>query len=251
MRKKIVAGNWKMNGTRESVANLLTEIRAGQAMLDVDCELIVLPSFVYLAKTEATLLDSDVAWGAQDLCVSPGSGAYTGEISGEMLLEFGCRYVLIGHSERRNIFGDTDEIVTKKFSAAKIAGLTPILCVGETLEQREQKQTEQVIKNQLDAIVQLGHNSLSKTIIAYEPVWAIGTGKSASAQQAQDVHAFIRQYVAKFDQNTAEAVSILYGGSVKGDNAREIFHMPDVDGGLIGGASLQADTFLRIASCNK
>lgn len=249
MVKKIVAGNWKMHGTRSSVAELLLGLKAGQDQFE--CEMLVFPPYVFLEQVEETLGDTAISWGAQDLAVATGPGAFTGEVSGEMLREFGCSHVLVGHSERRSLFGDNDDVVAKKFVAAKEYGLVPVLCVGETLAEREAGTTEQVVARQLDAVIASDVSALNDAIIAYEPVWAIGTGVSASAEQAQAVHAFIRQYIAQKDQKLGESISILYGGSVKGDNAREIFQMPDVDGGLVGGASLQAETFLRIASCNK
>lgn len=255
MRKRnyIIAGNWKMNGTKESVRKLLTQIKTGVAMIANDpCEWIVFPPYVFLDETERELRDSKVAWGAQNLNVNA-SGAHTGEISAPMLKEFNCRYVLVGHSERRTLYGESDELVAKKFVASAKAGLIPVLCVGETLTEREQGTSKQVVNRQLMAVIkeangtELFHNA----IIAYEPVWAIGTGVNATPEQAQDIHKDIRQKFAGLDANLAEKLHILYGGSLKPDNAKALLEMPDIDGGLIGGASLKADDFINIGkACN-
>jgi len=201
-----------------------------------------------LTEVAKLLQGTAIVLGGQDVCPVTGEGAYTGEISGAMLRDVGCSHVIVGHSERRALYGDTDEVVAEKFLAAQAAGLTPILCVGEQLEDRESGDTEAVVARQLDAVLaqEGGVTALGKAVIAYEPVWAIGTGKTASPQQAQDVHAFIRQGLAERDTSVAEKMQILYGGSVKPDNAAELFAMPDIDGGLIGGASLDAEDFLAI-----
>ncbi len=211
---------------------------------DADCGVCV--PYPYLAQAQAALQGSCVAWGAQNLSQHE-QGAYTGEVAPGMLSDFGCRYVIVGHSERRALFHDSDEIVAAKFDAALKVGLTPILCVGETLAEREAGVTEQVVARQLDAVLrQAGVQGVSKSVVAYEPVWAIGTGKTASPEQAQAVHAFIRQRVAQQDAAVAQGLRLLYGGSVKPGNAAELFAMPDIDGGLIGGASLVAEEFVTI-----
>lgn len=245
MRQSLVAGNWKMNGTQASVADLLTQTVDGLAT-DINATVAVCPPYTYLATAVAAAKNSPLLVGAQDVCDQQ-SGAYTGEVSSAMLLEVGCRYVIIGHSERRHVYHEDDSLTAKKYAAAKNAGLIPILCVGETLEQRESDITEQVVAEQMDAVINLmGIEGLQDAVIAYEPVWAIGTGKTASPEQAQAVHAFIRAKLAKSDATLAENIQILYGGSVKPDNAAELFAQTDIDGGLIGGASLKADDFLAI-----
>jgi triosephosphate isomerase len=238
MRRRLVAGNWKMHGSRASNRALLDAVVAGIAGLDgVECTVCV--PFPYLQEVAEQLRGSPVAWGAQNVSAFA-RGAYTGEISTSMLTEFGCRHVIVGHSERRQLFGETDEKVAAKFAAALDAKLVPILCVGETLAEREAGQTEKVVGRQLDEVLTTtGVEAFSHAVVAYEPVWAIGTGRTATPQQAQEVHALIRK---KIFQGTP----ILYGGSVKADNAAAIFAMPDVDGGLIGGASLVAQDFLAI-----
>ena len=247
MRRPLVAGNWKMNGSLASVRELTTAIGQQSATVE-SVDLAVFPPFVYLAEV-ARLLDSTaVGWGGQTLSEHD-SGAYTGEVAPAMLTDYGCRYVLVGHSERRTLYGETSAAVADKFVAAQRHDLIPVLCVGETLDQREQGTTETVIAEQLDAVIDaVGIDALTSAVIAYEPVWAIGTGKTASPEQAQDVHAFIRGKLADLNPSVAEAIKILYGGSVKGDNAAQLFAKPDIDGGLIGGASLKADEFLRIAA---
>jgi triosephosphate isomerase len=234
MRARLVAGNWKMNGSRAANQVLLDAVVAG--VRSVEC--VVCVPFPYLAQAAERLRGTQVAWGAQNLS-EHASGAHTGEVSAAMLAEFGCRYVLVGHSERRQLYGETDAQAAAKFAAAQGAGLKPIFCVGETLEQRDAGRTEAVVARQLDAV--LGKRALGDAVLAYEPVWAIGTGRTATPEQAQAVHAFLRQRVGA-------AVRILYGGSVKAQNAAAIFAMPDVDGGLIGGASLVAQDFLAICA---
>lgn len=247
MRRKLVAGNWKMQGSLARNEVLLNAVAAGMArMPGVDCAVCV--PFPYLAQAQQMLRGSQVKWGAQDVHQSD-KGAYTGEVAASMLCDFGCRYVIVGHSERRSLYGESSRLVAEKFAAAQQAGLLPILCVGETLAQRESGITEAVVAEQLDAVVNLqGVQSLRNAVLAYEPVWAIGTGKTATPEQAQAVHAFIRQRVAGHDGQVALGLGILYGGSVKAANAAELFAMPDIDGGLIGGASLVAEEFLAI--CN-
>ena len=242
MRTKLVAGNWKMNGSLASNQALL------QALIPALCDLTrgqyaVCVPFPYLAQAQQALAGSNIAHGAQDVCRFE-SGAYTGGVSASMLADFGCRYVIVGHSERRNVFGESDETVALKFAAAIKHRLTPILCVGESLSERETGVTEAVVARQLDAVIRgSGIAALGQSVIAYEPVWAIGTGKTATPQQAQAVHAFIRARLAGVDRAMAQSLTILYGGSVKAANAAELFTMPDVDGGLIGGASLAAEEF--------
>jgi triosephosphate isomerase len=244
MRRKIVAGNWKMHGSRAENAALVEAILAGVTSDRTTC--IVCPPFVYLQEVWRMLRGGAVALGAQNVCAEA-SGAHTGEISASMLKDVGCEYVVVAHSERRTIYGEDDVLVARKFQAVQAKGLVPILCVGEQLADREGGRTEVVVAAQLDAVVRLsGIAAFEKAIIAYEPVWAIGTGRTASPDQAQAVHAFIRQRLAREDAKIAGAVRVLYGGSVKAGNAGELFAMPDVDGGLIGGASLKAEEFLAI-----
>lgn len=249
MRLPLVAGNWKMHGSRASVKQLLGEIRSKAAALN-HVEIAVFPPFVFIPETAIELAASNIAWGAQNLSDKP-EGAFTGEIDASMLRDFHCTYVIVGHSERRAFYGEDNTLVARKFFAAKQMGLLPILCVGETLAQREAGITETVIREQIEAVTALGGNdSFSKAVIAYEPVWAIGTGLTATPEQAQQVHAMIRQTIRKSHQTVAEQLRILYGGSVKPSNAAALFAMPDIDGGLIGGASLNANEFLEIAkSC--
>ncbi|MGV8934968.1 MAG: triose-phosphate isomerase [Gallionellaceae bacterium] len=245
MRRKLVVGNWKMYGRLDANKALLGGVLAGVSdFSNVDCAVCV--PYPYLFQAQNLLQGSNVAWGAQNLS-NHGEGAYTGEVAAGMLQDFACKYVIIGHSERRGIYHESDELVALKFDAALKAGLKPILCVGETLQEREADVTEEVVARQLDAIISSsGVKALQKAVVAYEPVWAIGTGKTASPQQAQTVHAFIRQRVAKLDAQIAQGLCILYGGSVKAANAKELFGMADIDGGLIGGASLVAEDFMAI-----
>ena len=246
MRKYIIAGNWKMHGSHANVQTLLTTLKQ-DIKVNSKAEMIVFPPFVFLEQTRQLLNHTSLKWGAQNVAVEK-IGAFTGEISANMLLEFGCQYVLVGHSERRALYGETDEIIAKKFLLAKEAGLIPILCIGETLMQRQQGLTEAVISEQLNAILQLpgAAKNLCQAIVAYEPVWAIGTGQTATPEQAQQIHTYLRQQVAKHDQSIADQLCILYGGSVKSANAEALFSMPDIDGGLVGGASLEAEEFLKI-----
>ncbi len=246
MRRKIVAGNWKMHGSRAANTPLIEAIVATVTSERVGC--VICPPHVYLHDASRALRGSAVALGAQDLCAEA-LGAYTGEVSGAMLKDVGCSYTLVGHSERRSLFGETSALVARKFAAALGVGLIPILCVGEQLSEREAGRTQQIVAAQLEAITQLsGVQSLGGAVIAYEPVWAIGTGRTATPEQAQEVHAFIRQRIGSEDAKIAAGLRILYGGSVKAGNARDIFAMPDVDGGLIGGASLKAEEFLAIVA---
>lgn len=231
-----------MHGSLAENAALLAAIKSALAGI----EAAVCVPFPYLAQAQAALAGSSIAWGAQNLS-EQSKGAFTGEVSAAMLLDFGCRYVIVGHSERRSLYGETDAVVAKKYLAAQTAGLTPILCVGESLEERESGVTESVVARQLDAVIEAaGVVSLAKAVVAYEPVWAIGTGKTATPEQAQAVHAFIRGRIATLDKGVAEGLTIQYGGSVKAANAAELMAQPDIDGGLIGGASLIADEFAAI-----
>ena len=241
MRRPMVAGNWKMHGTRASVAELIEGL--SQQQLPADVDVAVFPVSLHVAQV-VTGLGGGVMVGGQDCAVEAGQAALTGEVSAEQLLDAGCKLVLIGHSERRLVVGDSDEQIVRKFAAAQSVGLLPVLCVGETLEQREAGETQAVVAAQLDSVVDaLGVAALAKAVVAYEPVWAIGTGLTASPQQAQDVHAAIRGRVAEKDPVVASGLRILYGGSVKAANAAELFGMPDIDGGLVGGASLNAGEF--------
>ena len=244
MRRSLVVGNWKMNGTLASAQLLAKGIIAGLGSADADIAVCV--PYVYLPAINELVKDTALGLGSQNIA-DKASGAYTGEVSASMLKEFNTQYALVGHSERRSYYGDTDASVAARYVQAQEQGIIPILCVGETLEQREQDQTFTVINAQLDAVLDLaGVESLSKAVIAYEPVWAIGTGKTATDEQAQEVHHYIRQYIAAKDQAIADKVQILYGGSAKPDNAKGLFAQPDIDGGLIGGASLEAESFLKI-----
>ncbi|KAB2936251.1 MAG: triose-phosphate isomerase [Candidatus Contendobacter sp.] len=246
MRRKLVAGNWKMNGSTGSIRELLQGILGGAAEVAA-VELAVFPPFAYLDAVARQLTGTAIRWGAQNLS-EHASGAYTGEVAGPMLKDFGCAYVIVGHSERRTLYGESDQVVARKFAAARKFGLKPILCVGETLEEREQGVTEAVVGRQLKAVLDLeGIASFADAVIAYEPVWAIGTGRTATSAQAQEVHAFIRAQLAVLDPARASQVCVLYGGSVKGSNAGELLAMPDIDGGLVGGASLDPKDFLAIA----
>ena len=245
MRGRLVAGNWKSNGDLALNQRLLEEVRAAARDLrGVECAVCV--PYPYLFQSQQVLAGAAVVWGGQDVSQF-GSGAFTGAVTAAMLLEFGCRYVIVGHSERRSIFGESDAVVAAKFDVAIKAGLTPILCVGETLREREEGITETVVGRQLGAVIdKTGVAALAKAVVAYEPVWAIGTGRTAMPEQAQAVHAYVRSAVAAHDAAVADGLRILYGGSVKAANAAQLFAMRDIDGGLIGGASLVADEFMAI-----
>ncbi len=246
MRRKLVAGNWKMNGSLAANAALLAGIKAG--LSQPVCDIAVCVPAPYLAQCQSALTQSAICWGAQDVSAHE-SGAYTGEVSVSMLLDFGCSHVIIGHSERRAYHGETSEQVARKAQRALQAGLTPIVCVGETLAEREAGQTTLVVGKQIEAVLDLlNADQLARIVVAYEPVWAIGTGKTATPQMAQDVHAVLRAKLAEKDAFAAAEVKILYGGSMKPDNAKELLMMPDIDGGLIGGAALKAADFLAIIS---
>ena len=242
MAKSLLAGNWKMHGTAQSAAQLAADIADGLASKAP--ETIVFPPLVHLPLVIAELADrSPIAVGAQNVSQYP-EGAYTGEVSAQMLADLGCQYGLVGHSERRTLLGETDQLVADKFAALQDAGLTPVLCVGETLDQRQQGLTLPVVKRQIDAVVtRVGLDNVCRAVVAYEPVWAIGTGETATPEQAQEVHAYIRGQLTEQGRSTR----LLYGGSVNADNATALFAQPDIDGGLVGGASLQAQQFFKIA----
>jgi triosephosphate isomerase len=242
---KLVAGNWKMHGSLATNLGLLHSVRAGAGGR---AEVALCVPYPYLAQARAVLDGSSVAWGAQDVS-EHAQGAWTGEVSGMMLADFGCCYVLVGHSERRSFFGDTDTVVAAKFAAALKAGLTPVLCVGESLAEREAGITGEVVTRQIGAVLaNAGIAAFARAVVAYEPVWAIGTGRTASPEQAQQVHALIRSRFARDSVDIAAGLRILYGGSVKANNAAELFGQHDIDGGLIGGASLMAADFLAICA---
>jgi triosephosphate isomerase len=244
MRRKLVVGNWKMNGSRAANAALLSGISAGLGDAAAACA--VCPPAPYLAQCETVLSGTPVAWGAQDVSAHA-AGAYTGEVSAAMLADFACRYVIVGHSERRACHAESSELVAKKAVAALGAGLTPIVCVGESLAEREGGHTVAVVSTQLAAVLALlDAAAVARIVLAYEPVWAIGTGKTATPEMAQEVHAQLRAQLKEKNAAAADTVQILYGGSMKPDNARELMAQPDIDGGLIGGAALKAADFLAI-----
>lgn len=249
-RRPLIAGNWKMNGSQNEADTLLSALIHGvnqdKSILQ-KADLAVFPPYLYLSQAQELLKSSGIHWGAQDVSEYP-SGAYTGEISANMLADFACRYVIIGHSERRTLFGDTNERIVQKIKAALSVKLTPILCVGESLQQRKADHTFDVIREQLNAVFNAhGIAVFNDMVVAYEPVWAIGTGMTATPEQAQAVHLFIRHEIAQHDAKVGHKLRILYGGSVKPDNAAGLFAQPDIDGALVGGASLDATAFLTIA----
>ncbi len=247
MRRLMVAGNWKMHGSRAANAALLTELDL-TLKAEWPIDMVVFPPSVYLADTARRLTDGVIGVGAQDVSAES-AGAFTGQVSASMLKDVGCLYTLVGHSERRQLNREDDALVARKFAAVQGAGLIPILCVGETLQEREAGNTEGVVARQVDAVINMhGIGALAGSVLAYEPVWAIGTGRTASPEQAQAVHAFLRGRIRTQDANIATELRILYGGSVKASNAAELFSMTDVDGGLVGGASLSADEFQQICA---
>lgn len=247
MRQKIVAGNWKMNGQLQQVVQLTNQLKE-LLNFDNQAQAVVMPPAIYIPQVSDLLVGSCIELGAQNVYPKD-FGAYTGELSGPMLKDFNCRYVLVGHSERRQGFHEDENFVAQKFHHVKDHGMIPVLCVGETLIEREKGQTEQIIANQLLAVSEHDKNSFQNCVVAYEPVWAIGTGKTASPEQAQEVHQFIRKLIAEINSSDAERLSLLYGGSVNENNARALFTMPDIDGGLVGGASLNAKQFVDIVKC--
>lgn len=251
MRRGLVVGNWKMHGSRASIAALVDGLRSGlvgAGPVGDSAEVAVCPPAVYIAQVAEALGGTNIGWGGQNLSDQP-EGAFTGEVSASMLADLGCRYVIVGHSERRTLYGETDQVVAGKFVAARAGGLSPILCVGESLAQREAGETLDWIRRQLEAVVDVaGVSAFSDAVVAYEPIWAIGTGKTATPGQAQQVHAHIRAVIATHSAGVAENLQILYGGSVKADNAAQLFAQQDIDGALVGGASLKADDFIAIVS---
>ena len=248
MRRNLVVGNWKMNGSLAANASLLAGIVDGLSGSGADCGVCV-PA-PYLTQAQAVLTGSLVSWGAQDVSAQA-SGAFTGEVSAAMLADFACRYVIVGHSERRAYHAESSELVAKKAIAVLDAGMTPIVCVGETLAEREAGQTFVVVRNQLAAVLALAGERFAQMVVAYEPVWAVGTGKTATPEMAQEVHARLRAQLAEKNAIAAGAVQILYGGSMKPDNAADLMAQPDIDGGLIGGAALKAADFLAIVHAGK
>jgi triosephosphate isomerase len=250
MRRPLIAGNWKMNGTKAEAAELLRGIIAGvSGMSKVD--VAVCPPFPYLQVAEDMLKGTAIGWGSQDVSAEEG-GAFTGQVSAAMLNDFGCRYAIVGHSERRQFNGETDAIIARKYAQAQAAGLVPILCVGETLEERESGKTEEVVARHIDAVLDTaGPEALALGVVAYEPVWAIGTGVTATPDQAQEVHAFLRGRVAAKSRDVADGLRMLYGGSMKPGNAAELIGRPDIDGGLIGGAALKAADFVAICQAGE
>ena len=247
MRRPLVAANWKLNGSLEMASSLVSEINA-ECSKSAKVDVVIAPPYPYMATVAELINCENIHLGAQSAAQHQ-TGAYTGEVSATMLAEFGCKYVIVGHSERREYYGETDQVVAEKFMQIQAAGLLPILCVGETLAQRESGVVQETIVKQVDAVVQkAGIEAMNNAVIAYEPIWAIGTGKTASPEQAQEVHAMIRGEISKHSSKTADGLRILYGGSVKADNAAELFSQTDIDGGLIGGASLVAEQFNAIVS---
>ncbi len=243
-RQILVAANWKMNGSLESIRPILADVIQGVS--GTSNEVAICPPFIYIPELAKQLNGAEIRLGAHNVSQQE-KGAYTGEVAVSMLKDYGCDYVIVGHSERRTLYAETDELVAEKFVAVQSGGMTPILCVGELLEEREANNTEDVVARQLDAVIEhAGIEAFNNAVIAYEPVWAIGTGKTATPEQAQEVHEFIRLRLARHDNDTANKIRILYGGSVKADNAEQLFKMADIDGGLIGGASLVAEDFLII-----
>lgn len=250
MRKPIIAGNWKMNLNRQDAITLVTSLKSELANV-TDVEVAVCPSFTYLATLNDVLAGSNIALGAQNMYLED-KGAYTGEVSPLMLLDVGCEFVILGHSERRQYFNETDDIINRKAKKALERGLKPIICVGETLEQREQGITADVITTQIKGcLTDFSSAQIEQCVIAYEPVWAIGTGKTATKEQAQEVHALIRSLLIElFSESVAQKIRIQYGGSVKPDNIKELMQQPDIDGALVGGASLKADSFIQLVTYN-
>ncbi|MFP6840118.1 MAG: triose-phosphate isomerase [Pseudohongiellaceae bacterium] len=252
MRRKLIVGNWKMHGSTDQISQLLEEIESGSERLLEDIEICVCPTYLHLGLAFDLLASKSgagrgqIKLGAQNVHVEP-AGAFTGEVSAQMLAEYGVSYVIVGHSERRQFFAESDQFIAEKFRAAQACRLTPILCVGESLDQRQDNETERVVLNQLDAVIAAaGIAAMKEAVIAYEPVWAIGTGETATPAQAQQVHRTLREHLDRLDSVIAKAIRIIYGGSVNAANAKELFSQPDVDGGLVGGASLEAEEFISI-----
>ena len=245
MRRTLIAGNWKMNGSLASIEELINGIKDGLADV-TNADMAVCPPAVYISTVNNMIGDANIGLGSQNVCDQE-SGAFTGELAASMLKEFNCGYAIIGHSERRSIYGESDELIAKRFAMAVKSGITPLFCIGETLEERESGIMEDVVSRQIDAVIDTqGIDAIGQCVIAYEPVWAIGTGVTASPEQAQAAHAFIRAKLAALSTEVAEKVQILYGGSMNAGNAAELLSQPDIDGGLIGGAALKAADFLAI-----
>jgi len=246
MRRALVAANWKMHGDRAFIKELVKDLMPALAGGINGVDIVICPPFPYLQLADSLINGVEIVLGAQNIATKE-SGAFTGEVSGNMLADFRVRYVIVGHSERRILMSESDEIVAEKFKSAQLSGLIPVLCVGETLAERDRGVAEQVVSQQLAAVIERSNISVfDRAVIAYEPVWAIGTGRSASVDQAQQMHASIRKMVAMHNAEVAQSVQIIYGGSVSAENAAELFAQPDIDGGLVGGASLNADSFIRI-----
>ena len=246
MRRKLVVGNWKMHGSLAQSTALLQEVVAATTEFSDELEISICPSYIHLGLAKELLQNTPLLLGAQDLNSEP-EGPQTGEVSASMLADFGASYVIVGHSERREIFQESDQLVAVKIAAAQATGLTPILCIGESLEQRQQGLTEEIVIAQLSAVIdQVGIQAFNRAVIAYEPIWAIGTGQTASPTQAQGVHWILRDHLAAQDAAVAGSIRIIYGGSVKADNAKALFLQADIDGGLVGGASLKAEEFISI-----
>jgi triosephosphate isomerase len=247
MRRKVIAGNWKMNNDLKETQNLLSKLTSGLSLDNLNCDVIVCPPYTSLLEAYSLLKDTKIKIGAQNMHFES-SGAFTGEISASMLKSVGCEYVILGHSERRTIFGETDELINSKIKKANSSGLKPIFCVGELLEEREAGITEKVIEKQIrSGLKEISPEEMGNLIIAYEPVWAIGTGKTASPEQAEEVHKFIRGLINdKYGTSVSDKIVIQYGGSVNNKNARELLSQKDIDGALVGGASLKADAFIEI-----
>lgn len=248
MRPKLVAGNWKMNGKKQQIIELTDQIKANTQLDRMNSKVVLMPPALYIPLVSELIIDSKLSLGAQNVFPKD-AGAYTGELSAPMLKDFNCSYVLVGHSERRQYFHEDEKFVAEKFHHVKEHGMIPVLCVGETLFERENGLTEQIISKQLLAVCEKNNDCFRDCVIAYEPVWAIGTGKTAMPEQAQAVHNFIRNLIANINSNDAEQLSLLYGGSVNENNAKALFSMPDIDGGLVGGASLNAQQFVEIVKC--
>lgn len=245
-RNLLIVGNWKLNGSKGKNRELIAGLLEGASGTG-KAEMLVCPPYVYLDQVATLISGSSIALGAQDLSVEAVSGAFTGEVAGRMLADVGCDYVIVGHSERRTLYGEADAFVAKKFCAAQTQSLIPILCVGESQEERESGRTEAVVRRQVETVLdEAGVGAFDNAVLAYEPIWAIGTGLTASPDQAQEVHSLIRAMVGARDATIAAGLRVLYGGSVKGANAQELFAMDDIDGGLVGGASLTAQDFLAI-----
>ena len=245
MRRTLIAGNWKMNGSLSSIEELISGIKDGLAEV-TNADMAVCPPAIYISKVNDLIGDSGIGLGSQNICDQE-SGAFTGELAPSMLKEFNCSYAIIGHSERRSLYGESDELVAKRFAMAVQSGVIPLFCIGETLEERESGIMEDVVSRQIDAVIDTqGIDAIGKCVIAYEPVWAIGTGVTASPEQAQAGHAFIRSKLAALSEDVAAKVQILYGGSMNAGNAKELLSQPDIDGGLIGGAALKPADFLAI-----